>query len=227
MILAFPVEEDFVIEVPSELATEGKFTFEYDRVYKPKTSQEAVSEDTTEYVQSVMDGYNVSIFAYGQTGSGKTYTMDGPPDNPGVNLRALEELFKIAEQRTPMFEYTITMSVYEIYNDKVACLLTPKKERSGKTFKLRLNQDGTVFVEHAKEVEVKNKEEVVNTLAIAKSVRRTASTKMNDQSSRSHMILEINVRGFNVPANIEYLGKLFLVDLAGSERILKSQAKGA
>jgi len=159
-------------------------------------------------------------------GSGKTFTMDGPADNPGVNLRALEELFKIAEQRTPMFEYTITMSVYEIYNDKVACLLTPRKERKGKTFKLRLNQDGTVFVESAKEVEVKNKEEVVNTLAIAKSVRRTASTKMNDQSSRSHMILEINVRGFNVPANIEYLGKLFLVDLAGSERVLKSKVTG-
>merc|ERR1719410_2712917 len=141
MILAFPVEEDFVIEVPSELATEGKFTFEYDRVYKPKTQQEAVSEDTSEYVQSVMDGYNGSIFAYGQTGSGKTYTMDGPPENPGVNLRALEELFKIVEERTPMFEYNITTSVYEIYNDKVLCLLTDAKEARNKNFKVRQNPD--------------------------------------------------------------------------------------
>merc|ERR1719229_1888177 len=225
--LIFPVEEDFVIEVPSELATEGKFTFEYDRVYKPKTSQEAVSEDTSEYVQSVMDGYNVSIFAYGQTGSGKTFTMDGPADNPGVNLRALEELFKIAEERKPMFEYTITMSVFEIYNDKVACLLHSPKERKNVTFKCRLNNDGSVYVENVREVEVKSKDEVVATLARAKKFRKTASTKMNDTSSRSHMILVVNVRGFNVPANIEYLGKLFLVDLAGSERVSKSGVKGA
>merc|ERR1711973_455858 len=125
---------------------------EYDRVYKPNWTQESISEDTTEYVQSVMDGYNVSIFAYGQTGSGKTYTMDGPPDNPGVNLRALEELFKICEERVPMFEYTINVSLYEIYNDKVACLLTSPKERKKQKieFKVRLKEDGTVYVQNAK-----------------------------------------------------------------------------
>ena len=42
---------------------------------------------------SVLDGYNVTIMAYGQTGSGKTHTMEGPDNNPGVNTRALGELF--------------------------------------------------------------------------------------------------------------------------------------
>ena len=41
-------------------------------------------------MRSCADGYNVCIFAYGQTGSGKTFTMDGPPDQPGINRRALE-----------------------------------------------------------------------------------------------------------------------------------------
>jgi kinesin family protein C2/C3 len=41
-------------------------------------------------VRSCADGYNVCIFAYGQTGSGKTHTMEGPPDNPGINSRALQ-----------------------------------------------------------------------------------------------------------------------------------------
>ena len=31
--------------------------------------------DVQPYVQSALDGYNVSIFAYGQTHSGKTHTM--------------------------------------------------------------------------------------------------------------------------------------------------------
>lgn len=43
---------------------------------------------------SVLDGYNVTIMAYGQTGSGKTHTMEGPDNNPGVNTRALGELFR-------------------------------------------------------------------------------------------------------------------------------------
>lgn len=31
--------------------------------------------DVQPFVQSALDGYNVSIFAYGQTHSGKTHTM--------------------------------------------------------------------------------------------------------------------------------------------------------
>lgn len=45
-------------------------------------------------VTSVLDGYNVCIMAYGQTGSGKTFTMEGPDGDPGVNMRALQELFR-------------------------------------------------------------------------------------------------------------------------------------
>ena len=38
-------------------------------------------------ITSCVDGYNVCILAYGQTGSGKTYTMQGPQNDPGVNVR--------------------------------------------------------------------------------------------------------------------------------------------
>ena len=46
-----------------------------------------VFDDTKPIITSCVDGYNVCIIAYGQTGAGKTYTMMGPPENPGVNLR--------------------------------------------------------------------------------------------------------------------------------------------
>ena len=68
-------------------------------------------------VTSVMDGYNVCIFAYGQTGAGKTHTMEGPPENRGVNHRALAELFRIAEDRADGYEYKIIVSMMEVYNE--------------------------------------------------------------------------------------------------------------
>lgn len=44
--------------------------FEFDRVFGPESSQEAVFEDVAQLTTSALDGYNVCIFAYGQTGMG-------------------------------------------------------------------------------------------------------------------------------------------------------------
>lgn len=74
-------------------------------------------------VVSVLDGYNVCIFAYGQTGTGKTFTMEGTEANRGVNYRTLEELFKIASERTETYTYNISVSVLEVYNEQIRDLL--------------------------------------------------------------------------------------------------------
>ena len=52
--------------------------------------------------------------SYGQTGSGKTFTMDGPPENRGVNLRSLSELFALQEARAEEMDYEFTMSYLEV-----------------------------------------------------------------------------------------------------------------
>merc|ERR1712013_60169 len=221
--------------------------FEFDQVYDPKTDQTQVSEDATEYIQSVMDGYNVSIFAYGQTGSGKTYTMNGPKENPGVNLRALKSLFKIAEERSPQFQYKIKVSVFEIYNEKINDLIIgaeeklaemkggkKKKKKSKKPakkdkkagFKIRHLPDGSVEVEGLTKVEVGSDADINELNRIAGKNRSASATDMNAHSSRSHMLLVVYVSGINIPANIKYFGKLYLVDLAGSERVKKSGATG-
>ena len=72
----------------------------------------------------VLDGYNVCIFAYGQTGSGKTYTMTGPPEDRGCNMRALTELFAKSETRKADVADAITVSVIEVYNEQIRDLLS-------------------------------------------------------------------------------------------------------
>ena len=49
-------------------------------------------------VNSVLDGFNGTIFAYGQTGTGKTYTMEGKltndkPELMGVMPRSFKHIF--------------------------------------------------------------------------------------------------------------------------------------
>lgn len=79
--------------------------------------------DASPMVISVLDGYNVCIFAYGQTGTGKTFTMEGTEQNRGVNYRTLEQLFKIAKERSETFTYDISVSVLEVYNEQIRDLL--------------------------------------------------------------------------------------------------------
>jgi kinesin family protein C2/C3 len=90
------------------------------------SGQADVFVDTSPLVTSVLDGFNVCIFAYGQTGSGKTHTMEGPKGDPGVNSRALEELFRLINERGADFQISITASLLEIYNETIRDLLVPQ-----------------------------------------------------------------------------------------------------
>jgi kinesin family protein 18/19 len=51
-------------------------TYAFDRVFDDTTTQSDVYEATTKpLLDSVLDGYNATVFAYGATGCGKTHTI--------------------------------------------------------------------------------------------------------------------------------------------------------
>jgi kinesin family protein 18/19 len=51
-------------------------TFMFDKVFDENTSQNDVYESTTKgLLDSVLDGFNATVFAYGATGCGKTHTI--------------------------------------------------------------------------------------------------------------------------------------------------------
>ncbi len=89
-------EGTLVVRVPSERTARS---FELDRVFSPEEDQDAVFGHVWELVTSALDGFNVCLMAYGQTGSGKTFTMEGTLDKPGVNTRALQELYRCRDYR--------------------------------------------------------------------------------------------------------------------------------
>ncbi|XP_038070425.1 kinesin-like protein KIFC3 isoform X2 [Patiria miniata] len=199
-------------------------TFEVDKVFAADSTQEQVFHEVQPLVVSSIDGYNVCIFAYGQTGSGKTYTMEGPSSNPGINQRALQHLFQETEQRTEEWDYTITVSVMEIYNEQLRDLLGDDPQ-----FKLeiKMNPDGSgLYVPGLCEVEVDCVDDVNEVFRRGKRNRATATTDMNEHSSRSHALLCVKIVGSNKTSGKRVMGKLNLVDLAGSERVNKSGSSG-
>ncbi|AQK47056.1 Kinesin-like calmodulin-binding protein [Zea mays] len=197
----------------------------YDRVFDANTSQEEIFEDTKYLVQSAVDGYNVCIFAYGQTGSGKTFTIYGSDNNPGLTPRATSELFRVIKRDGNKYSFSLKTYMVELYQDNLVDLLLP---RNVKPLKLEIKKDskGVVTVENATVVSISSIEELRAIISRGSERRHTAGTNMNDESSRSHLILSVIIESTNLQTQSYARGKLSFVDLAGSERVKKSGSAG-
>jgi kinesin family member C2/C3 len=197
-------------------------TWEFDRTFDMDSTQEEVYKEVSPLVISAIDGYAVCIFAYGQTGSGKTYTMNGPSDSRGVNTRALQDLFAIAEERQKEgWQDIITVSVLEVYNEEIHDLLSGDQTK----LEIRKSAEGN-YVPGLTSVETRQIEDVNKLMQVAEKHRSQQATNMNEHSSRSHMMLSVTIASHNTITGHDSRGRLHLVDLAGSERLNKTGAEG-
>eukprot|EP01064_Diplonema_japonicum_P010353 TRINITY_DN17611_c0_g1_i1.p1 TRINITY_DN17611_c0_g1~~TRINITY_DN17611_c0_g1_i1.p1 ORF type:complete len:536 (+),score=154.76 TRINITY_DN17611_c0_g1_i1:367-1974(+) len=231
-VVEFDIENNRVLSMKGKeragLATGNTkaedYTFRYDHVFHPSVTQEGVFNQVEPLVQSCLDGFKVCIFAYGQTGSGKTYTMEGPADNKGVIPRAVNMIFqkvtKLTHERG--FTCSLSCSFLEIYNDQIRDLLGKK---TNEPLKL-CGSDTEVQVEGLSEFQVDNQATVGELLSTAQSNRACASTKMNDQSSRSHSVFMLKIKTSDPVTGVTLNGVLNLIDLAGSEKVTQSEVQG-
>ncbi|XP_015758599.1 PREDICTED: kinesin-like protein KIF14 [Acropora digitifera] len=82
-------------------------------------------------LNSAFEGYNTCLFAYGQTGSGKSYSIMGQGDDRGILPRFCEELFERIKCWKEL-QFTVEISYFEIYNEKIHDLLAPSKKKENK-----------------------------------------------------------------------------------------------
>uniref|UniRef100_A0A671VUP8 Kinesin-like protein KIF16B n=1 Tax=Sparus aurata TaxID=8175 RepID=A0A671VUP8_SPAAU len=212
-------------------------TFTYDFSYDSMdckssafVSQEKVFKDLgSDVLKAAFEGYNACVFAYGQTGSGKSYTMMGNPGDAGLIPRFCESLFSRISDATRWDEasFRTEVSYLEIYNERVRDLL---RRKSTQTYNLRVREhpkDGP-YVEDLSKHLVQNYSDVEELMEAGNINRTTASTGMNDVSSRSHAIFTINFTQAKFDAEMpsETVSKIHLVDLAGSERADATGATG-
>uniref|UniRef100_UPI004038A7E4 kinesin-like protein KIF25 n=1 Tax=Callospermophilus lateralis TaxID=76772 RepID=UPI004038A7E4 len=203
-------------------------TYNFERVYGPAESQEAVFADVCPLLTSFLDGFNVCIMAYGQTGSGKSYTMLGPhaEDQPGLPSgahadlgiipRAAEELFRLISESPPRSP-TAEVYIVEIYNNDIFDLLA--KEGPGAV--VGIKRDGHIGA-------VASAAELVALVHGGLQLRARHPTLVHMASSRSHLVVTVTLTVVSpqtaLPLPVDHTGsarqaraKLQLVDLAGSE----------
>ncbi|XAR49116.1 Minus-end-directed kinesin ATPase [Bertholletia excelsa] len=222
--VAFDSSQENELQIISSDSSRKQFKF--DHVFRPEDNQEAVFIQTSPIVTSVLDGYNVCIFAYGQTGTGKTFTMEGTPENRGVNYRTLEELFRISNQRSRVMRYELFVSMLEVYNEKIRDLLIENSNQPTKKLEIKQAADGTQEVPGLVEARVYGTDEVWELLKSGSRARSVGSTSANELSSRSHCLLRVTVKGENLINGQRTRSHLWLVDLAGSERVGRIEVEG-
>ena len=208
------------IEEPS-LFHLHRFTF--DTIFDMDSLQEDVYNITAKQaVQSVLEGYNSTIFCYGQTGTGKTYTMEGftyesKNPNRGIIQRTIQDIFNFIEA-----------SFLQIYNENISDLLKSDK----KNLQIREDKKKGIYVDLLSEWAVRSPLDLYALLRRGGGSRTTSATYMNDVSSRSHAVFQITVEQMTTDKELNdnkaqiKVGKLNLVDLAGSERIRITGTRG-
>ncbi|KAH0555678.1 hypothetical protein GP486_006378 [Trichoglossum hirsutum] len=222
------------IRIPNPRNENEEFSFQFNSVYGVQATQEDIFQNEAESsgvggqlirivaptINHLFQGFDVTIFAYGVTGTGKTHTMRGGKtlSERGVIPRLLSGIYrrsrKLEKDSQGATSVEVSMSYYEIYNDRVYDLFEAPEKRTAPGLPLR-EQNGKTFVVGLTERPCASLKEFENLYDQANVNRSTSATKLNAHSSRSHAILCVKV---SVTTGEETrVSMASAIDLAGSE----------
>ncbi|XP_031645491.1 kinesin-like protein KIF3A isoform X2 [Oncorhynchus kisutch] len=213
-----------------ETTHEPPKTFTFDTVFGPDSKQLDVYNLTARpIIDSVLEGYNGTIFAYGQTGTGKTFTMEGVravPELRGIIPNSFAHVFGHIAKAEGDTRFLVRVSYLEIYNEEVRDLLGKDQMQR---LEVKERPDVGVYIKDLSGYVVNNADDMDRIMTMGHKNRSVGSTNMNEHSSRSHAIFTITIecseKGVDGDQHVR-MGKLHLVDLAGSERQGKTGATG-
>ncbi|NXY18876.1 KIF24 protein, partial [Atrichornis clamosus] len=184
--------------------------FYFDEVFGEScTNQDVYMKTAHPLIQHIFNGGNATCFAYGQTGAGKTYTMIGTHRNPGLYALAAKDIFRHLEAAPSRKDLLILISFYEIYCGQLYDLLNGRKRLFA-----REDSKHVVQIVGLREVQVDSVDQLLEVILKGGKERSTGATGVNSDSSRSHAIIQIQIKD---TAN-RTSGRISFIDLAGSER---------
>ncbi|KAL2828950.1 P-loop containing nucleoside triphosphate hydrolase protein [Aspergillus cavernicola] len=214
-------DRDTLVRIPNPKNENEEYSFQFNAVYDAAASQQELFEaEVSPTIKHLFNGFDVTLFAYGVTGTGKTHTMRGGKSlaERGAIPRLLSGIYrrsrKMEKDSDGQTSVSVTLSYYEIYNDKVFDLLEPPEKRTIAGLSLRDNGGKTVVV-GLSEKPCHSLKEFETLYDQANTNRSTSATKLNAHSSRSHAILCVKVA--ITSAEKTRISTASAIDLAGSE----------
>lgn len=176
---------------------------------------------------------------------GTGFDRDLSESHEGIIPRAVRHLFSgiQALQENPYdddgaylgnLQFSVAAQFMELYNEEIIDLLDPYSK--GKVFKVHEDTAGSISIGGATIRPLKGPQDALACLQQGALARTTASTNMNEFSSRSHALFTILIRRQRVMTSEEngspeddletLTSKFHFVDLAGSERLKRTGATG-
>ena len=204
-------DKSFFVEgnLIKEISSQGQKIRTFHHVFNEEISTQTVYRNCVKDMNHsfVIEGVIGTVLAFGQTGTGKTYTLHGDIDGnvPGIFQLFSQDFFRILSQLEQDVE--VFVSYLELYNDDpndlfVDTTATGQKVTIGKS-------SGRVC--NLTRKSVRTSQELIDVVNAGQAKRAVASTRQNNQSSRSHAIVQLTVQRDSQCATFN------LVDLAGSE----------
>ncbi|KAA0192716.1 Kinesin protein [Fasciolopsis buskii] len=196
--------------------------YRFDRVFDVNATQAEVYTELAPSVCSFLDGYNVCFLTYGGEASGKTYTLLGTQsdsvEQQGIAQRALRTVLSEREARMQEWDYHLAIAVVEIYNDTLIDLLS-----SERGITVRVDSGPDRMLENLQNMNIEQESDIEHLLELCRERRHTGCTALNNQSSRSHLIIFARLSARSRIHDTHVCSLLALCDLAGFEDIIKAE----
>ncbi|CAE8645799.1 unnamed protein product [Polarella glacialis] len=204
-------------EINVEDAAGRSRKFKIDRYLDGNATQEDLFLTAAPWVEHAALGGTSCVFAYGATGAGKTHSMlgDGAAGCSGLAHHALRRLIE------GQGGGEVRISMLEVYCEQIRDLLAPAEAACQPTLQCsRRDTQGRMLLDCV-EVLASKASDAEEWLMKGFANRATEGTLCNERSSRSHVMLTLQVMG---KSGSPQGGRLVLVDLAGSENVQRSGA---
>ena len=198
-----------------------------------------LSQDNDLINMSMINGTNnLQRFSTGNITTNNQSIYDYDINDQGIGLlpRIIYYLFQnINAQKNENVDFKLKISFLEIYQENISDLLNPDSSRY-----VQLRDIGSsIILDGLRKLIISSPEEALRYIIQGSKLRHTASTLMNNQSSRSHAVISIYIEKTITPQSISskqaqqnrtrtkiQKSVFHIIDLAGSERQNKTGTTG-
>lgn len=105
----------------------------------------------------------------------------------------VDTVFDTISETPEYIEFTVKVSIVEIYMERLRDLLAPDKMN----LKIRQDKQKGIYIEDVTESYVTEEKDIFDLMRLGSSNRAISATNMNEGSSRSHLIFMLSVHQNN------------------------------